>query len=58
MENGVLFSCKALTVPAYQLVYGLIKRRWFSKLQAKTLCVPDSLFETYYHDSLKMTKKV
>jgi len=47
----------AVTVPAYQLLYGLIKRRWFSKMQAKSLCVPDELFETYYQDSQKISKQ-
>jgi pimeloyl-ACP methyl ester carboxylesterase len=47
----------AITVPAYQLLYGLIKRRWFSKMQAKSLCVPDELFETYYQDSQKISKQ-
>lgn len=46
-----------LTVPMYNISYGLIKRRWFAKLQAKTLNVPDGLFESYYKDSLRMTKK-
>ncbi|CAB1250012.1 MAG: alpha/beta hydrolase [Oscillospiraceae bacterium] len=47
----------AITVPAYQFLYGLIKKRWFSKLQAKSLCVPDELFETYYQDSQKISKQ-
>jgi len=48
---------KALTVPTFKLSYGLIKMRWFSKLQAKTLFVPDTMFEQYYSDSLKISKQ-
>jgi pimeloyl-ACP methyl ester carboxylesterase len=40
-----------------QLSYGFIKKRWFSKLQAKQLCVPDTLFEKYYSDSMKTSKQ-
>ena len=41
----------------YNMCYGLIKKRWFAKLQAKTLNVPDELFETYYKESSRMTKE-
>ncbi len=60
IESALVYPIKfatMLTVPTYHLTYGLIKKRWFSKMQAKTLCVPDNLFETYYSDSLKMTKQ-
>jgi len=46
-----------LTVPMYNMSYGLIKRRWFAKLQAKTLNLSEGLFESYYKDSSRMTKK-
>jgi threonyl-tRNA synthetase len=46
-----------MTIPVYKLLYGLVKSRRFSKLQAKTLCVPDDMFEKYYRDSLKMSKQ-
>lgn len=48
---------KVLTVPMSQMSYGLIRKRWFSKLQARELCVRDDLFEKYYSDSIKMTKQ-
>ncbi len=60
IESALVYPMKiatALTVPTYHLTYGLIKKRWFAKLQAKTLCVPDNIFETYYNDSLKITKQ-
>jgi pimeloyl-ACP methyl ester carboxylesterase len=60
IESALIYPIKgtaSMTIPTYKLFYGLIKKRWFSKLQAKTLCVPDKLFEQYYEDSLKITKE-
>lgn len=60
IESALVYPIKmaiALTVPMYNMCYGLIKKRWFSKLQAKTLNVPDELFETYYKESSRMTKE-
>lgn len=60
IESALVYPIKgtaAITVPAYQLFYGLVKKRWFSKLQAKTLCVPADMFEQYYQDSLKISQQ-
>ena len=60
IESALVYPIKgtiSMTVPTYKLFYGLIKKRWFSKLQAKTLFVPDKMFEQYYDDSLKITKE-
>lgn len=60
IESALVYPIKGtsfMTVPAYKLFYGLIKMRWFSRLQAKTLCVPENMFELYYHESIKMTKQ-
>ena len=60
IESALVYPIKmavALTLPTYNMCYGLIKKRWFAKLQAKTLNVPDELFEAYYEDSLGMTKE-
>ena len=60
LESALVYPIKgttALTAPSYGLFYGLIAKRWFAKLQAKTLCVPDHLFETYYRDSLQISKQ-
>lgn len=60
IESALVYPMEfvtALTVPTYQVAYGLIQKRWFSKMQAQTLCVPEYLFETYYQDSLKITKQ-
>jgi len=60
IESALVYSMKGTTafiVPSYKLFYGLVKKRWFSKLQAKTLCIPDTMFEQYYQDSLKTSKQ-
>jgi pimeloyl-ACP methyl ester carboxylesterase len=60
IESALVYPMKmttALTVPMYNMCYGLIKKRWYAKLQAKTLKVPDELFENYYEDSSRMTKE-
>lgn len=60
IESALVYptiGVNAWAVPAYHLLYGLIKRRWFSKMQAKSLCVPSELFESYYTDSMKITKQ-
>lgn len=35
----------------------LVKYRWFSKLQSESLAVPDTYFESYYSDSLLLSKE-
>lgn len=60
IESALVYPIKiavALTLPMYNMCYGLIKKRWYAKLQAKTLNVPDELFEKYYEDSSRMTKE-
>jgi pimeloyl-ACP methyl ester carboxylesterase len=60
IESALLYPIKmaaALTVPMYHLCYGLIKKRWYAKLQAKSLKVPDEFFENYYEDSSRITKQ-
>jgi len=60
IESALVYPIKmaiTLTVPIYNICFGLIKKRWFAKLQAKTLKVPDELFESYYQDSSRMTKE-
>ncbi|MBW6409047.1 alpha/beta fold hydrolase [Clostridium weizhouense] len=60
IESALVYPMKIstkFTVPIYNLCYGLIKKRWYAKLQAKTLNVPEYLFEYYYMDSSRMTKE-
>lgn len=60
IESALVFPIKgmsALTVPTLKLSYGLVKKRWFAKMQAKTLFIPDNMFERYFEDSCKISKQ-
>ncbi len=60
IESALVIPIKGITtwtVPTYQFLYGLIRHKGFSRLQAKALYVPDHLFQDYYADSLKITKQ-
>jgi len=60
IESALVIPIKgttALTIPTYKLFYGLVKKRWFAKMQAQTLCVPETMFEQYFRDSLRMSKE-
>lgn len=43
--------------PMLKMSYGLIHHRWFARLQAGSLSLPESMFERYFEDSKKMTLK-
>ena len=45
------------TVPLLTASFPLIKHRWFARLQARQLYLPDRMFEDYYTDSNRMTKQ-
>ena len=45
---------KNIIKPTIQITFPLIKKRWFSKLQAKTLYVSEDYFEKYYEESCQM----
>lgn len=49
-------GAKTLFAPTARMSYGLIRLRWFARLQAKALCLPDKLFDEYYRDSLRLGK--
>ena len=60
IESALVYPIKgitAMTIPAYKLCYGLINKRWFSKMQAKMLCVSPDMFERYYQDSIKISRQ-
>jgi pimeloyl-ACP methyl ester carboxylesterase len=60
IESALVYPIKgiiAFTTPTYKICYSLIKQRWFSKIQAKYLCVPSNMLERYYQDSIKMSKQ-
>jgi len=42
--------------PAFGSCYGLIKHRWFSKLQFKSLRIKRELFEEYFRDTCGISK--
>ncbi len=47
---------RAMIKPAFGSCYGLIKRRWFSKLQFKSLRIKQGLFEDYFRDTCGISK--
>jgi len=60
IESALVYPIKVVSLmvqPAFELSYGLIKKRWFSKMQAKATCIPDEMFEQYYQDSSKISKQ-
>lgn len=60
IESALVYPIKtitAFTVPILNLFYGLIKRKWYARLQAKTLNIPDNLFDNYFNDSSRISKR-
>lgn len=58
IESALLFplpGVNLMTKWMYRLLFPLIKYRWFSRLQAKSLSLPDDMINQYYEDSCKMT---
>ncbi len=47
---------RAMIKPAFRSCYGLIKHRWFSKLQFKSLRIKQGLFEDYFRDTCGISK--
>ena len=46
----------ALIEPTFGMSYGLIKQKWFAKLQADFLGIPKALFYDYYRDTCAISK--
>ena len=40
----------------FGMSYGLIKQKWFAKMQAEYLGIPKALFDDYYRDTCKIVK--
>ena len=60
IESALVLPIKWVTpliAPSVKLFYGLVKKRWFAKLQAKKLFVSEDMFEQYYKDSSKISKQ-
>ena len=43
--------------PAFGSCYGLIKQKWFSKLQFQSLKIKEHLYDDYYQDTCLITKE-
>ena len=59
IESALLKPMKltaALIGPTFGMSYGLIKQKWFAKLQAEYLGIPKALFDDYYRDTCKIGK--
>ena len=47
----------ALIKPTFGMSYGLIRQKWFAKMQAAYLGIPQKLFDDYYRATCKITKE-
>ena len=47
----------SLIKPVFGSCYGLIRQRWFSKLQFRSLRIKPELFNDYYQDTCAITKQ-
>ena len=47
----------ALIKPTFGMSYGLIRQKWFAKMQAAYLGIPQKLFDDYYRDTCKIIKE-
>ena len=45
-----------LIEPTFGMSYGLIKQKWFAKVQADYLGIPKALFDDYYRDTCTISK--
>lgn len=43
--------------PMIEMSYGLIKQKWFAKLQFKSLRIKSELYDLYYRDTCNITKE-
>ena len=46
-----------LIKPTFGMSYGLIKQKWFAKMQAAYLGIPKKLFDDYFRDTCKISKE-
>lgn len=60
IESALVIPMKvthALIKPMMDMSYGLIKKKWFAKMQFKSLKMKDELFNDYYRDTCQITKE-
>lgn len=59
VESALVIPSKftySMIKPAFGSCYGLIKYKWFSKLQFKSLRIKPNLFDEYYKDTCAISK--
>ena len=59
VESALMIPSKftySMIKPAFGSCYGLIKYKWFSKLQFKSLRIKSNLFDEYYKDTCAISK--
>lgn len=60
IESALVYPMKSMriaTTPLINMSYRLIRKKWFSRLQAKALSLPKEMWEQYYEDSLMISKQ-
>ena len=60
IESALAMPMKAtqkMIKPAFSMSYGLISKKWFSKMQFNSLGIRKDLYEDYYRDTCKITKE-
>ena len=60
IESAAVIPSKITHVmikPSLACSYGLIKQKWFSRLQFRSLKIKDELFDDYYRDTCEITKE-
>lgn len=60
IESALIFPLKLpkwLIFLSVESSYWLIRKKWFSKLQAKSLLLPKEMLPRYYEDSIKISKQ-
>ena len=60
IESALVIPSKltySMIKPAFGSCYGLIQRKWFSKLQFKSLKIKSDLFDCYFRDTCSISKK-
>ncbi len=60
LESALVYplpGAKTLFAPLARMSFGLLRHRWFAKIQAKSMRLPDSLFEAYFRDSLRLSRE-
>lgn len=59
IESALIYpipGTATITAPTFKLFFPLINKKWFAKIQSKSLFVSDDMFEQYYEDSKKISK--